>query len=97
MINKYPEIFVEKLGPNGRVNCKPIKLEVDKRKAEQMRPTNYIKPYDGPYHLRESFQREIFNMLEVGIIERYEVFARCSQTCSQVCSVGTQQLPWRSL
>ena len=54
------------------MNCKPIKLEVDKRKAEQMRPTNHIKPYDVPSHLRESFQIEICDMLEAGIIERCE-------------------------
>ena len=73
MICKYPESFVEKLGPNDRVICKPIKLEVNKRKAEQMRPTNHIKPFDVTYHLRESFQREICDMLEAGIIERCEV------------------------
>ena len=55
------------------MNCKPLKLEVDKRKAEQMRPATHIKPYDVPYHLRESFQREICDTLNAGIIERCEV------------------------
>ena len=45
MINKYPESFVKKLGPGYRIKVPPIKLKVEKRKAEQMRPTNHIKPY----------------------------------------------------
>ena len=73
MIKKFPENFVEKLGPIDRVNCKPIKLEVDERKAEKMRHVSHIKPFDVPYHLRELFQQEIFDMLNAGIIERFEV------------------------
>ena len=46
MIKKFLDNFVDKLGPNDRVNCKPIKLEVDERKAEKMRPVSHIKPYD---------------------------------------------------
>ena len=48
MINEYPENFVEKLGLEDRIRVPPIKFEIDKRKAEQMRPTNHIKPYDVP-------------------------------------------------
>ena len=55
------------------MNCKPIKLEVDERKSEKMRHVSHIKPFDVPYHLRELFQQEIFDMLNAGIIERFEV------------------------
>ena len=72
-IGKYYETFVEKLGPEDRIKVSPIKLEVDKRKAEQIRPANHIKPYDVPFHLREQFQKEVRNMLGGGIIERCEV------------------------
>ena len=46
MIMKFPDNFVDKLGPNDRVNCKPIVLEVDERKADKIRPVSHIKPYD---------------------------------------------------
>ena len=52
----------------------PIKLEVDKLKAEQTRPTNHIRPYDVPFHLREQFSQEIKDMLDAKIIERCEKF-----------------------
>ena len=59
MINKYPESFVKKLGPGDRIKVPPIKLKVEKRKAEQMHPTNHIKPYIVPYiyvnHSKEKF------------------------------------------
>ena len=48
MIKKFLDNFVDKLGPNDRVNCKPIKLEVDERKAEKMCTVSHIKPYDVP-------------------------------------------------
>ena len=73
MIKKFPDNFVDKLGPNDRVNCKPVVLEVDERKAEKMGPVSHIKPYDVPYHLRESFQAEICDMLNAGVIERCKV------------------------
>ena len=38
-----------------------------------MRPTNHIIPFNVPCHLCEAFQKEVFNMLEPGIIERCEV------------------------
>ena len=50
LIGKYSETFVEKLGLEDRIKVSLIKLEVDKRKAEQIRPTNHIKPYDVPFH-----------------------------------------------
>ena len=64
---------VDKLGPGDRVNCKPIKLEVDERKAEALRPVSHIRPFAVPYHLRESFQEEICDMLNAGVIEKCEV------------------------
>ena len=67
MIGKYSETFVEKLGPEDRIKVPPIGLEVDKRKAEQIRPTNCIRPYDVPFHLREQFQKEVMDMLEAGM------------------------------
>ena len=62
MINKYPDPFVEKLGPEYRMSVRLIKLEIDKRKAEQMSPTNHIKPFNVPFPLREAFQKEVFDM-----------------------------------
>ena len=69
MINK----FVDKLGPEDRIRVPPIKLEVDRRRAEQIRPTNHIKPYNVPFHLRDQFQKEVMDMLDAKIIERCEV------------------------
>ena len=73
LVGKYSETFVDKLGPEDRISVPPIKLEVDKRKTEQMRPTNHIKPFDVPFHLREAFQKEVLYMLEAGIIQEWEV------------------------
>ena len=73
MIRRFPNCFVDKLGPNDRVNCKPIKLEIDERKAEALRPVSHIRPFDVPYHLRQSFQEEICDMLNAGVIEKCEV------------------------
>ena len=44
MINKCSENFVERLGPEDGIKVPPIKLKIEKRKAEQMRP----------YHLRKA-------------------------------------------
>ena len=52
MIKRFPNCFVDKLGPEDRVNCRPIKLEVDERKAEALRPVSHIRPFDVPYHLQ---------------------------------------------
>ena len=73
MIKKFPDNFVGKLGLGDRVNCKPIKLEVDERKAKMLRSVSHIKPYDVPFHLHESFQEEICDMLNAGVIEKCEV------------------------
>ena len=73
LVGKYSETFVDKLGPEDRISVPPIKLEVDKRKAEQMHPTNLIIPFNVPYHLFEAFKKEVFDMLEAGIIERCKV------------------------
>ena len=40
-----------------------------------MRPANHIKPFHVPFDLREDFQKETCDMLEAGMIERYEVAA----------------------
>ena len=73
IIKRFPSCFVDKLRPNDRINCKPIKLEIDERKAEVLRPVSHIKPFDVPFHLRESFQQEICDMLNAGVIEKCEV------------------------
>ena len=36
LIKKYSDTFVDKLGTEDRIDVPPIKLEIDKRKAEQM-------------------------------------------------------------
>ena len=72
-ITRFPNCFVDKLGPEDRVNCRPIKLEVDEREAEALRPVSHIGPFDVPYHLRESFQEEICDMLNARVIEKCEV------------------------
>ena len=73
MIKRFLNCFVDKLGPEDRLNCKRIKLEVDERKAEALRPTSHIRPFNVPYHLRESFQEEVCDMLNAGVIEKCEV------------------------
>ena len=72
LIDKFSSQFVDKLGPDDRLAVPPIKLEVDKLKEEQTRPTNHIKPFDVPYHMREQFSQEIKDMLDAKIIERCE-------------------------
>ena len=67
------EIFVEKLGKNDRISCPPVSLEVDPRKAEQMRPVNHIKPYDVPFHLRAGYEKEVLDMVDAGIIATCDV------------------------
>ena len=52
MIKRFPNCFVDKLGPGDRVYCRPVKLEVDERKAEALRPVSHIRPFDVPCHLR---------------------------------------------
>ena len=34
MIKRFPSCFVDKLGPNDKINCKAIKLEIDERKLK---------------------------------------------------------------
>ena len=33
-----------------------------------MRPVNYIKPYDVPFHLRAGYEEEILDIIDAGII-----------------------------
>ena len=72
LIDRFSSQFVDKLGPEDRLSVPPIKLEVDKLKEEQTRPTNHIRPFDVPYHMREQFSQEIKDMLDAKIIERCE-------------------------
>ena len=72
LIDRFSSQFVDKLGPEDRLSVPPIKLEVDKLKEEQIRPTNYVKPFDVPFHMREQFSQEIKDMLDAKIIERCE-------------------------
>ena len=73
LINTFGSQFVDKLGPEDRIKVPPIKLELDRRRAEQIRPTNHIEPYDVQFHLRDHFQKEVMDMLEAKIIERCEM------------------------
>ena len=73
VIRKYSDTFVDKLGKEDRVSVPPIKVEIDKRNAEQMCPVNHIKPYDVPFHLPAKYEKEVMDMLKAGIIQKCEV------------------------
>ena len=88
MIKRFPNCFVDKLGPEDRVNCRPIKLEVDEREAEALRPVSHIGPFDVPYHLRESFQEEICDMLNAGVIEKREVSTKWNTKAFPIPKAG---------
>ena len=59
IIDRYPENFVEKLGPEDWIKVPPIKLEIDKRKAEKMCPPTTLNLMMFPtiyvYHSKERF------------------------------------------
>ena len=46
------EVFKEKLGPEDRVNCPPVKLETDHSRG--IKPVENTKAFDIPIHLRKA-------------------------------------------
>ena len=66
IINTYKSNFKSKLGPNDRMHVPPVKLTLDKSKG--ITPTNHVRPYDTPYHLRKPWEQELKDALEGEIL-----------------------------
>ena len=49
ILKNYHEVFKEKLGPEDRVNCPPVKLEIDHSRG--IKPVKNTKAFDIPIHL----------------------------------------------
>ena len=59
-------MFKEKLGPEDRVNCAPVKLEIDESRG--IKPVKNTKAFDIPIHLRKAATAEFCEMKKAGLI-----------------------------
>ena len=66
ILRNHHKNFKEKLGPNDRVNCAPVKLEIDKSRG--INPVKHTKAYDIPIHLRKAATAEFTEMRKAGIV-----------------------------
>ena len=66
ILRNHHKNFKEKLGPNDKVNCAPVKLEIDK--CRDINPVKHTKAYDIPIHLRKAATAEFTEMRKAGII-----------------------------
>ena len=66
ILRNHHKNFKEKLGPNDRVNCAQVKLEIDKSRG--INPVKHKKAYDIPIHLRKAATAEFTEMRKAGII-----------------------------
>ena len=78
-VENYHEIFKEKLGPENRVNCPPVKLEIDHSRG--IKPVKNTKAFDIPIHLRKAATAEFSEMKKAGLI--VETKNEASEWCSQ--------------
>ena len=69
ILRNHHKNFKEKLGPEDRVNCAPVKLEIDKFRG--VKPVKNTKAYDIPVHLLRAATVEFSEMKKaVLIVER---------------------------
>ena len=52
----HQDVFKEKLGPEYRVNCPQVKLEIDH--SRNIKPVKNTKAFDVPFHLRKAATAE---------------------------------------
>ena len=83
ILKNHHDIFKEKLGPEDRVNCPPVKLEIDH--SRNIRPVKNSKAFDVPFHLRKSATAEFREMLKAGLVT--ETKNEASDWCSQAFPV----------
>ena len=55
-LKNHHDVFKEKLGPEDRVNCPPVKLEIDH--SRNIKPVKNTKAFDVPFHLRKAATAE---------------------------------------
>ena len=79
ILKKYHEVFKEKLGPEDRVNCPPVKLEIDHSRG--IKPVKNTKAFDILIHLRKAATAEFSEMKKAGLI--VETKNEASEWCSQ--------------
>ena len=72
-------VFRAKLGPEGRVNIAPVKLDIDKSRG--IKPVKNTKAFDIPIHLRKAATAEFSEMKKAGLI--VESRGEASEWCSQ--------------
>ena len=58
--------FKSKLGPDDRMNVPPVKLILDEEQG--IKPSNHVKPFDTPYHLRVPWEKELKDELDGKIL-----------------------------
>ena len=57
IITNHSDNFKTKLGPTDRMNCPPVKLTLNKNK--NINPLNHVRPFDTPFQLRKSWEKEL--------------------------------------
>ena len=63
---KFKNSFKTTLGPEDRMNVKPVKLEIDQ--SRNIPPVNHTRLFDVPYHLRKPWEKEIRDAIEGDIL-----------------------------
>ena len=63
IMDSYPHVFKEELGPQDRMKVEPVKLKL---KKEFISPSFCSKPFDTPHHLRSMYEKELKRALDAG-------------------------------
>ena len=66
LFKKHSSIFKEKLSSSDRIRAPPIRLKIDPSK--DVTPRAHYRPYDIPFNLRESFNRELSDAIQAGVL-----------------------------
>ena len=69
LLNKYKDVFAEKLTSKHRINCNPVKLKLVKN-LDQLKKSNRATARKCPYNLRKTSDKLIEDLLKSGIIKR---------------------------
>ena len=77
--NHHNVVSKERLGPEDRVNCPPVKLEI--YHSRNIKPVKNTKAFDVPFHLRKAATAEFREMKKAGLV--VETKNEASDWCSQ--------------
>ena len=66
MLRNHQKVFKEKLEPADRVNCAPVKLEINE--SGGIKPVKNTKAYDIHIHLRKAATAELSKMKKARLI-----------------------------